>query len=99
MRPSILIAETKKPRVTGSAGRGRFPPPVRRCGGGCESGGHGSRRASDAAIPRLVLVQASGVGRREAALVALVSDGARRYTVPVELERAAAGWRVTRVGS
>ena len=49
--------------------------------------------------PRLVLVQASGVGRREAALVALVSDGARRYTVPVELERAAAGWRVTRVGS
>jgi hypothetical protein len=49
--------------------------------------------------PRLVLLQAHGVAPRAGELVALVSDGARRYTVPLELARSRAGWRVTDVGS
>jgi hypothetical protein len=48
---------------------------------------------------RLVLLHADGAGKRAAAVVALVADGARRYTLPLELERARVGWRVTRVGS
>jgi hypothetical protein len=48
--------------------------------------------------PRVVLVQANGVGDVRAAIVALVSDGARRYTVPLELERRRSGWIVTAVG-
>jgi hypothetical protein len=48
---------------------------------------------------RVMLLHADGVGRSRAAVVALVADGARSYTVAVELERARAGWRVTRVGS
>jgi hypothetical protein len=49
--------------------------------------------------PRVVLVQSNGVGRVRAELVALVGDGARRYTVPLELARAHSGWKVTAVGS
>ena len=49
--------------------------------------------------PRVVLVQSNGVGRVRAELVALVRDGARRYTVPLELTRGRAGWTVTAVGS
>ena len=49
--------------------------------------------------PRLVLLQSDSVGHRHAELVALVDDGARRYTVALELERTAAGWHVTGVGS
>jgi hypothetical protein len=49
--------------------------------------------------PRMELLQAEGVSRRHAELMALVSDGARRYTVPLELERTSAGWTVTDVGS
>ena len=49
--------------------------------------------------PRVVLVQSNGVSHLRADLVALVDDGARRYTVPLELARARAGWRVTAVGS
>ena len=49
--------------------------------------------------PRTELLQAEGVSRRHAQLAALVSDGARRYTVPLELERTSAGWTVTDVGS
>jgi hypothetical protein len=49
--------------------------------------------------PRVELLQTEGVSRRHAQLAALVSDGARRYTVPLELERTSAGWTVTDVGS
>jgi hypothetical protein len=48
---------------------------------------------------RVMLVQAAGVGARRAGIVALVADGARSYSVALELVRARAGWRVTRVGS
>ena len=48
--------------------------------------------------PRLVLLQSDAVGHHHAELVALVSDGRRRYTVALELSRAAASWRVERVG-
>ncbi len=43
--------------------------------------------------PRVVLVQSNGVGRGRAELVALVRDGARRYTVPLELTRGRAAGR------
>jgi hypothetical protein len=49
--------------------------------------------------PRLVLLQSNTVGHHRAALTALVDDGRRRYTVGLELMRAAAGWRIDRVGS
>jgi hypothetical protein len=49
--------------------------------------------------PRVELLQAAGVGRRHAKFGALVTDGARRYTVPIELQRASVGWTVTDVGS
>jgi hypothetical protein len=48
--------------------------------------------------PRLVLLQADSVGRSRAGMRALVADGARRYTVSLELERTAAGWLVTELG-
>jgi hypothetical protein len=46
----------------------------------------------------LVLLQSESVGHRHAELVALVSDGRRRYTVGLELARTTAGWQVTGVG-
>ena len=49
--------------------------------------------------PRVVLVQSNGVGRSRAELVALIRDGARRYTVPLELMHGRTGWTVTAVGS
>jgi hypothetical protein len=49
--------------------------------------------------PQVVLLHAHGVARRNAELMALVSDGAHSYSVLLELERAPAGWRVTDVGS
>jgi hypothetical protein len=49
--------------------------------------------------PRIVLVQAEGVSDVRASTLALVSDGARRYTVRLELERRRSGWLVTDVGS
>jgi hypothetical protein len=45
--------------------------------------------------PRVVLLHADGVGR----MLALVSDGARRYTVALELAHGASGWRVVAIGS
>jgi hypothetical protein len=48
--------------------------------------------------PRVLIVQAEGVGAVRAGIVALVADGARRYTVPLELERRRSGWVVTGVG-
>jgi hypothetical protein len=49
--------------------------------------------------PRVLLVQAEGAGPVRARLVALVDDGARRYTVPLELEQQRSGWIVTTAGS
>jgi hypothetical protein len=49
--------------------------------------------------PRIVLLQTEGAGREHAGILALVNDGERRYTVPLELARLEAGWRVTDVGS
>jgi len=48
--------------------------------------------------PTLELVQANGVGPVRADLVALVRDGASRYTVPLEVTRRRGGWIVTAVG-
>ena len=47
----------------------------------------------------MVLVQSDSVTRVRARLLAFVSDGKRRYTLPLELVRTAAGWRVASVGS
>jgi hypothetical protein len=55
----------------------------------------GERRRS----PRLTLLQSNSVGHRRAELLALVDDGKRRYTIALELARAATGWRVTRAGA
>jgi hypothetical protein len=49
--------------------------------------------------PRVALLQSNAVGSRRAELVALVEDGRRRYSVPLELVRTTTGWRVARVGS
>jgi hypothetical protein len=49
--------------------------------------------------PRLEHLQTEGATRRRAEAIAIVSDGARRYTVPLALSRTPAGWRVTSVGS
>ncbi len=46
----------------------------------------------------VVLVQANGVGRVRAGMIALIDDGARRYTVALELTRRRSGWLVTDVG-
>jgi hypothetical protein len=48
--------------------------------------------------PRVLLLQTDSVGRSHAVLRAQVADGARRYTVPLELRRAASGWLVTELG-
>jgi hypothetical protein len=48
--------------------------------------------------PRLLLVQADGVGRLRGRLLALVGNGSRRYTVGLELARTRIGWAVTDVG-
>jgi hypothetical protein len=48
--------------------------------------------------PRVLLVQAEGAGRARAAITALISDGARRYSVELELARGRSGWQVTDVG-
>lgn len=48
--------------------------------------------------PRVVLVQADSIGTVRAAMTALVDDGARRYTVPLQLTRLRSGWQVTDVG-
>jgi len=49
--------------------------------------------------PRLELLHADGAGRDRARMVALVSDGRRRYTVDLELARTSSGWQVAAVGS
>jgi hypothetical protein len=43
-------------------------------------------------------VQAESVGKARAALLALVGDGARRYSIALELARRGSGWLVTHVG-
>ena len=48
---------------------------------------------------RVVLVQADAAGPVRAEATALVSDGARRYTVPLKLARQRSGWKVTDVES
>lgn len=47
---------------------------------------------------RVVVLQPNGAGRVRAGMIALVDDGARRYTVGLELERRRSGWLVTDVG-
>lgn len=48
--------------------------------------------------PRVVLVQSDGAGRQRATVTALVDDGARRYTISLELEHGRSGWQVSTVG-
>ena len=48
---------------------------------------------------RVVVLQANGAGPVRAAMIALVDDGAHRYTVSLELERRRTGWQVTNVGA
>jgi hypothetical protein len=43
-------------------------------------------------------LQLDGAGRTWAGVMALVDDGARRYSVALMLARVGHGWRVTRVG-
>jgi hypothetical protein len=49
--------------------------------------------------PRVVLVQSDGAGGERATVTALVDDGARRYTIGLELEHGRSGWLVSDVGS
>jgi hypothetical protein len=49
--------------------------------------------------PRVKLLQSDGVSPTAASLLALVDDGARRYTLTLELAHRAAGWIVTGVRS
>jgi hypothetical protein len=49
--------------------------------------------------PRLVLLQSDAVSHRRAQLLALIGDGAWRYTLHLELAHTAAGWFVTDVGA
>ena len=48
--------------------------------------------------PRVVLLQLDGAGRAWAGVVALVDDGARRYSVAMTLARVGRSWQVARVG-
>jgi hypothetical protein len=48
--------------------------------------------------PRVVLLQTEGASRTRAAIVALVGDGPRRYSVELELIGGRSGWKVTDVG-
>jgi hypothetical protein len=48
--------------------------------------------------PRVTLLQADGISPILATATALVDDGARRYTVPLQLARRRSGWTVTDVG-
>lgn len=48
---------------------------------------------------RVEVLQAHGAGEVRAAMLALVDDGARRYTISLELERRRSGWQVTAVGA
>jgi hypothetical protein len=48
--------------------------------------------------PRVVLLQLDGAGRTWAGMVALVDDGARRYSVSLTLARVRGEWQVTRAG-
>jgi Family of unknown function (DUF6459) len=47
---------------------------------------------------RVVLVNADAVSHDAAALTALIDDGARHYTIALELERSGGRWTVTDVG-
>jgi hypothetical protein len=49
--------------------------------------------------PRVKLLQSEGVSPTAASLLALVDDGARSYTLTLELAHRAAGWIVTGVRS
>jgi len=44
------------------------------------------------------LIHADGAGKVRAAMLALIADGKRRYTVRLELEQRRSGWSVTDVG-
>jgi hypothetical protein len=48
--------------------------------------------------PRVVLLQLDGAGRTWASVMALVDDGARRYSVALTLARVGRAWQVARVG-
>jgi hypothetical protein len=47
---------------------------------------------------RVVVLQTDGVSHQAASVDALVDDGARRYTVTLQLSRAAGRWTVTGLG-
>jgi hypothetical protein len=49
--------------------------------------------------PRVTLLQLDGAGRTWAGVVALVDDGARRYSVAMTLARVGRSWQVSRVGN
>jgi hypothetical protein len=48
--------------------------------------------------PRVVMLQLDGAGRTWAGVVALVDDGARRYSVALTLGRVGRAWQVTKTG-
>ncbi len=49
--------------------------------------------------PRVELLQSNAVNGERADLVAIVTDGARRYSVALELANTPSGWLVAGVGS
>jgi hypothetical protein len=49
-------------------------------------------------LPRVELLQSNGVARQHANLVALVSDGKRRYGIRLQLANTPTGWLVTGLG-
>ena len=70
-----------------------------RCDGGWLLVRHASRHASVTVAHTSCSCSPTASGAARAELVALIRDGTRRYTVPLELTRGRAGWTVTAVGS
>ena len=88
------------PYIYGRPTRDRIDATTASCGAGSRATRRASRPAVRDRRPRVLLVHADGARPgRVPRCVALVADGARRYTVRLELERDAAGWLVADVGS
>jgi hypothetical protein len=81
--------------VGATLGRSRMR--ARSCGAGCRASGRASRPRNADVDRNLCCFRPTR--RPHAGMRAQIADGARRYTVPLELERTAAGWVVTELGT
>jgi hypothetical protein len=95
LQSSATPASPARTRVTACAQRRRIPAASERLQRGRPRVSPEVRERR----PQVVLLHAHGVARDSGELVALVSEGAHSYSVRLELEHAAAGWRVIDVGS